>query len=279
MNKNIAIAIILSVALISCTNIKVNSDGSPQGGMGGQDSKTFELDDGKISLITRDYLMPNKKEYPFYKFYSYLIFLDKSSSTLEKRRAASEAYLCQFTSREEIEKIQLNLEDLAVFYAPLKNDNSARIIGDSTSISKFLDQYSYGYSQAFKASLGNTLSGGDFALGIVASPQPLYMGNNNVPINQIQVLNLTDLPPSQIGMVIKSYRKLVTGDYSKKVVDIILEVDPVSGRPSKIEKRKIPILEPITKIDMATKFRSVFSSIGKMFMLSEALASDVKDCI
>ena len=275
MNKNTPIIIILCAFLSSCVHINKEL----AGGVGGQDIQSNEANDGKITLITRDYLTPSKKEYPFYKFYSYLIFIDKSSSTLEMREAASEAYLCQFISRGEAETIQLNLDDLAVFYAPLRNDVSTNTLNNSTSVSSFLSEYSYGYAQALVSTLDDVIGKDEFLIGIIASPQPLYMGNNSIPTDQIQVLNLTDTPPAQIKVAIKRYRQLITGNYVKRDVDIILDLDPITGNPEKIEKRKIPVLDPITKIDMATKVRSVFYSIGKMLTPKEALASNDKKCI
>lgn len=278
MNRIISV-IILVFILTSCNGQLINPMPGPAGGMGGQLSKSQTLEDGKIKLIVRDYLTPSTKEYPFYKYYSYLVFYDKSSSTLEKRRAASEAYMCQFSTREDVERIQLNLEDLAVFYAPVRDNYAAIQLRNSTSVSGLLNYYNYAYAQALFSSLDDTIKIDNFSLGIIASPQPLYLGKNNIPKEQIQVLDLTDLPSAQIGKVIMKFRKSVTGNYNKKVVDIILEVDPVTGVASKTEKRAIPVLDTISSIDMATKFRMIFSSVGKMFLSGEALAQESRDCI
>ena len=91
--------------------------------MGAENPFLVEHDEteGSVKLLVREFLQ-NREDVKF-GYFVYLIFAEQTQVTYNKRLAAAEAFMCQYSTRSKALDLELSKSELAVFYAPVKKSS------------------------------------------------------------------------------------------------------------------------------------------------------------
>lgn len=248
--------ILSAISLTSCLNspsikqVSTNSD---------------NFDSIVAKSMFREFLNTAEGENPNYKYYSYMIFSENSSVTYDQRKAASKAFICEFSDSSKSMKMKLGTNELAVFYAPINPDVNLEELRNKTSPEAFLGAYNYDYARVIVNKIKQLKPNKKMNIAIISYPLPLGFNEGNInhlTVDALNVIDLSNVPAAQIRVVIERFRKSVTTQYQVKEVRVIKEVDPKTGDVSEYTVVKAPDLETSNKINWANKMRNVFASLG-----------------
>jgi hypothetical protein len=248
----------------------------PLTGQGGADKTEVDLINSKAQLMVREFLIGSQRENPYYNYYSYLIFTENSVDNYDKRFSAAKAYMCEFSDSSKAMEMGLTADELVVFYAPVYPDIIINQLKASKSPDEFLKVYNYDYARAIANKVSPLIPDVDISIAIISYPMPIGLSKDNIDYvskDALNIIDLSDIPPAQIRKVIEKFRRSVTGHYEVRNVQVVTQVDPITGEVLESKTMKLPVMESLSDMDWMEKMRVVFASLGS-FM--ETFVPDAK---
>lgn len=259
-----AAALVLLMQIASCAAL---SDPGPTQSAQGGGSRTEVIGRaGKVELLVRELLAANETEYPFYRYYLYLMISDRTAPNAAQRRAAAHAYMCQFPSDHEAVSIDIARERLAVFYAPVRASDKDAAKEISTG-DELLEAYSYAYARMLKERIGQRL--GDELLeadiGVLAAPRPIGSRGEGVA-RGVQFMDLSDVSVDEVSVAMKRLRVAIEGEYTVRQVTVTTRVDPETGEAIETRTEEIPVVIDLPTERWSSEIRDFFAAVGQMFV-------------
>jgi len=255
IRSKLFLAMILIVFNFSCVQLQEVSDLPPVPLVVA--TVEVEYDNDNIILMVRDFIFKQDMQNPYYHYYTYLIFSENTESNYEHRFAAANAFMCEFKDTSESKKLDLEFEELAVFYAPVDYNIDDQMPRNSDSGEDLLDFYNYQLAQVLVNSIERVTGQLTLSVGLISYPKPIT-SNEIISEEALSIINLSDMPPAQVSNIIRRFRNAITGTYKIKTVEV----------PYRSEKLQVPVLEDITNEGWATKMRGVFDSLGQLASLA-----------
>lgn len=163
----------------------------------------------RFRIISRELLDTEVSEVPAFGYYTYLIFADQSDATYPLRKAAAQAFMCRFEVPEQARVVGLSTKNTAALYVPIK-PGTVTSIRQKNSGEVLLNSYDYHFAKTLVDDIRRSEISADFNVGIIAHPEPFELGNqSNIVKDGLKVISLDDMPPGQIGAVIRKLRQAV----------------------------------------------------------------------
>ncbi|MCB1984176.1 MAG: hypothetical protein H6936_12990 [Burkholderiales bacterium] len=216
----------------------------------------------KIKLLTREFLDPDLTASPLFGYYSYLIFTDQSGTTYPMRKEAARAFMCQLEETDRSKAVGVNTKNMAVFYAPVKPGTTGKIKKHASG-ETLLMHYNYTFAEALMAKINNKNPNENlnenFTTGIIAHLTPLSLSDDDpIMLDRLEIINLSNMQPAQIGAVIRKLRQAVLTD------DQISEIRIPSNKQQEILQgtglETTPVyVDPVIE-DFAAIFRLILAS-------------------
>lgn len=232
--------------------------------------KQMAVENDEIKILARDFLKVSDSGYgglSGYGYYMYLLFTEKGSGTYQLRKSVAMEFMCQFSDSSEIEKIGIKKGNVAVFYAPVKENTDTYMLEKSESGDALLDNYNYTYAQALINMLTTKKHIKDFTVGIIAYPKPLRLIDDNPNLDGLEIIDLSKTPPIEAAVYIRKLRNAVLSkDYMKKIEVPITEPDTNEIIGTKL--MDAPRLDHVITKDFATEFRKILASLGEFMSIA-----------
>jgi len=208
----------------------------------------------RFKIISRELLDVDASEAPAFGYYAYLVFTDQSEATYPMRKAAAQAFMCQFQEPEQYRLVGLSIKNNAVLYVPI-NPGTVSDIRKYKSGDALLNNYNYPFAQALVNKIKHMNTIENFAVGIIAHPEPLVLENQGTIVKEgLKIISLDDMPPAQIGAVIRKLRQAV------------LDKDHITALrvPENSETVDYPLFIDVTVDNFSAIFRTTLQSIQNL---------------
>jgi hypothetical protein len=208
-----------------------------------------------LKLLLTDFYFPPEGQKRGYGYYIYLVFTDDSPTTREKRRMASQAFVCSFSAATGADVQNLPRETIALFLAPLSSSEYVKQMRRSSYPDMLLNAYSYVEGQLFQAKLSDEKAFESIA--VVGSRTVLDPRNPQAFSAQVEVLDLSDFSPHEVKETIIGLRKVVLSRYNPEST--------------------LPEFEALQQPRFELRLASFFESVGRGFISLATISSAVAD--
>ena len=208
----------------------------------------------RFRIISRELLGTDASEAPAFGYYAYLIFTDQSDATLPMRQAAAQAFMCHFEEPDQARIVGLSSKNNATFYAPIK-PGTVPDIRQEKSGEALLNNYDYHFAQTLVDNIRRSEISADFTVGIIAYPEPLGLKSQDFIVEEwLKIISLDDMPPAQIGAVIRKLRLAV------------LDKDHITALsvPENSETADYPLFVDVAVDNFPAIFRTTLQSVQNL---------------
>ena len=213
-----------------------------------------DKDNYRFKIISRELLDTGSSEAPAFGYYVYLIFTNQSDITYPLRKAAAQAFMCRFEEPGQARIVGLSTKNNAAFYAPIK-PGTVSDIRKYQSGDALLNNYNYHLAQALVDNIRWSEIIDKFTVGIIAYPEPLGLKSQDFIVKEgLKIISLNDMPPAQIGAVIRKLRQAV------------LDKDHITALsvPENSETADYPLYVDVTVNNFSTIFRTTLQSVQNL---------------
>lgn len=210
-------------------------------GLSGEGNRTLTTQkNDELLVVVRDFLKEGHIEYPYYGYYTYLIFTEETEPSRQLREMTAKEFMCQLGDASDI---GIPKKNVAVFYAPVKPNTNVDQLKMSGRSNALLENYNYTFSEVLLNTLRQKKNIKPFKVGVVAYPSPLIFPYDDVDPEYLEILDLSKIPPVQSAYVIRKLRESVI---------------------SKNKNKLVLSLNAANRADFATEFRKILFSLGKL---------------
>ncbi|MBT0587604.1 hypothetical protein [Alteromonas oceanisediminis] len=159
-----------------------------------------------IAMLTQLY-SPSELQSDRYGHYVYLVFTNNEPATLNKRLAATSAFLCRFTQSSGKDVAHIAKRSIALFQAPMQDDRSAADILEYNDLYGFQQHYSYVEGQLLARLVEHQTPISD--IGIVTAEIPIGSRYQRAASIEYNALDLSQFSAHEIHETIVSLRKYI----------------------------------------------------------------------
>ena len=194
----------------------------------------------EVRTVASAFLPPNTEPAPNFAFIGYLLFPNRFCRHQEQRRAAAAAFLYLFEEASAVNARGIALAKMAVFFAPVTDEEAAIDAQRELDVERFLDIYDYRHAEWIAKRLGLDIEG-VYLVGNV----PWLSPDGRVELLQ---LNLSEKSPEGIKAALLALKKEFT---------IAAWEEAAAGDTS-----------------VLTIMRHVFDSLGRLVAAVQAVAAE-----